>query len=163
MATIKAKLDNAALKKTQKLIERLERPVTKKTAQKLGSAIVREMKSLISKGNSPISGAGRFPKYKNPKRYPGSKKPHRPVNLKLTGDFLKSLKWKVVTVRGVNATQVGYFSDKQSKKEQGHREGSNSQPKRPTIPKGTERFARRIQLKILEILQSSVKQARKGR
>lgn len=41
-------------------------------------------------GLSPVKTFGRFVGYKNPDKYPGNKKPKRPVNLKLTGKLLEN-------------------------------------------------------------------------
>ena len=104
-----------------------------------GNAYVRAIKERISKGISPIGRGGRFPAYKNPKRYPGTKKPARPVNLKLTGAFLNDLIFRIV--RGTKPRIVIFFRTNLSNlKESGHREGVNSQPKRPILPQGNEDF-----------------------
>lgn len=60
----------------------------------------------------------------------------RPVNLKLSGDFLGALDSKV-SVRG-RSVKIGYFDRKQRKKEKWHREGAGGQLKRPTIPNPPE-------------------------
>lgn len=106
--------------------------------KEIGDSLVKEMKTRIASGISPITGK-RFPSYKNPKKYPGKKKPPRPVNLKLTGDFLKSLVAKVKT--GKKPVITITFNDNESfDKEQGHREGANGQRIRPIIPQGQENF-----------------------
>ena len=50
-----------------------------------------EVKRLILRGISPVAGEKRFIGYKNPEKYPGKRKPKRPVNLKLTGDLLDGI------------------------------------------------------------------------
>lgn len=84
------------------------------------------------------------------------KKP-RPVNLKLTGDFIKSL---VVWISGSGrkkTVNVG-FKDKLSlAKEKGHREGANGQPQRPIIPQGRETLSPKYALKIKQVLLQNIK------
>lgn len=63
----------------------------------------------------------------------------RPVNLKLSGDMLANLVFRVVRAATGYAVDIFYDGD-EDKKEQGHREGVNGQPKRPSLPsvKGEE-------------------------
>jgi len=124
----------------------LQKPLSRRKARDLAKLIVREMKDDISKGINPITfGSRRFPRYKNPDRYPGGRKGRRPVNLKLTGKFLKSLLARSTAGRRGSAfAEVGFSDGLSQKKEQGHREGANTQPKRPIIPEGREKFNARI-------------------
>lgn len=115
----------------------------------VGKSVVNEMKNLIGKGISPIRGEGRFPRYKNTEVYPGRvrkkfpSKRNRPVNLNLSGQQIRSLTFRIR--KGLTSTlRVGYFNRKAALKESGHRDGVNAQPKRPTIPSGTEQFAVRV-------------------
>jgi hypothetical protein len=105
-------------------------------------AIIFEMKQNISKGISPITGK-RFPAYKNPARYPGDQKPQRPVNLYLTGDFLDNLAYKI-ELGTKPKVLIGFWDQESILKEKGHREGANTQPKRPIIPIGGETFSKRL-------------------
>jgi len=167
----------------------------------IGAGMVDEMREMISKGLSPIEGAGRFPEYKSKARakslrktakaiskeadqyqgdsrysrrarrqvsnkasairktakqtenrgYPNSVKKKfpnkraRPVNLFLSGKFLSDLKEFVVGASDNAKLFVGFQDFQSELKEQGHREGQNTQAKRPIIPSGSERFAQRIQ------------------
>lgn len=78
------------------------------TSRKIGTSVVRDLKKFISKGRSPIKRGSRFVAYASQrikekrnkrKRYPLSvqdefpDKRVRPVNLKLSGEFLKNLTW----------------------------------------------------------------------
>ena len=108
--------------------------------QNLGDQFVDRMKKNIEAGQSPISGQpARFPGYKNPDKYPKglpkrfNKKP-RPVNLTLTGAFLKALISRVITRSNNKFLQITFNSEEQGIKEVGHRDGANGQPKRPIIP-----------------------------
>lgn len=211
----------------------------KPTLEAIGQGMVAEMKSMISKGISPIEGAGRFPEYKvktkqraannaikaarvdrmltkikeaeakklskaakskkkiasffgakkkakdyssrgkqsalkarllrsrarreqgNVKRlraekagikgYPytvqkkfPAKKP-RPVNLFLSGKFLRALKEFVVGTNEEAKLSIGFEDFLAEQIEEGHRVGWLGQGKRPIIPQGNERFAQRIQ------------------
>lgn len=95
--------------------------------------------------------------YSVQKKYP-SKKP-RPVNLFLSGDFLSNLSYKLGLNGKKRVIEIGYFDALSAKKEQGHREGVNGQPSRPTIPKGGESFNETIKLDIMRILKQAMKKA----
>lgn len=148
--------------KLKKALEEATKPIDEITAKKVAIDVIKKMKSLIRRGESPIDGNGKFPKYKNPKRYPGKLKPKTPVNLKLTGKFLDSLRSRHKPNRYGIGTEL-YFPAKQELKEQGHREGANGQPERPILPsvKG-EKFTKDIRdlytelyrERILEVLKS---------
>lgn len=166
-------INGAVVKKIQGKLENAHKFFDKEDAKELGEAVVLEMKTMIAKGMSPIRGVGRFPGYKHQGkdgRYPKSvmskypNKKQRPVNLHLTGAMLSSLVSKVVKGQVGPAVQIGYqgtfFGFRKSsaqKKEQGHREGVNGQPKRPTIPEGEEQFAAKIQSLILSMYRKAYK------
>lgn len=135
--------------------------VKKSDLDGMGQIVVKEMKDLIAKGISPIEGAGRFSAYIKAneggypltarKKYPG-KKP-RPVNLRLSGDFLDDgLDYRSNV--GKLTVEVGYFDKENINKETGHRDGVHGQPKRPTIPKGNETFAQSIIRKLESQVQA---------
>lgn len=125
--------------------KRLDFRKTKKNNLARSSEVLRKaLLKTIARGVSPITGK-RFDAYKDPKKYPGNKKPPRPVNLKLSGDFLKSLRVKAVNVRRESIDYRVYFNKESSrKKEQGHREGAGGQPKRPIIPIESESYTDKI-------------------
>lgn len=158
----KVKFDLEISDALQKALGKAVKPIDEKTAKRVGIDVIEEMKSLISKGISPIQGNGKFPKYKNPARYPGKRKPRSPVNLKLTGKFLNALSHRITQEDFGKGTEL-FFADKQDKKERGHREGANGQPERPIMPsvKG-EKFTKIIRdlytelyrERILEVLKS---------
>lgn len=131
--------------------------VNKNTATDVGVGVTSKMLDLIAKGTSPIKGAGRFPGYKNPAKYPGDLKAKRPVNLLLSGDFLKALDYDVNTFKhGYNTTI--YYKGDEDKKESGHREGVHGQPKRPTIPVKGEEFVVVIQRIVSKIFKDRINQ-----
>jgi hypothetical protein len=135
----------------------------KKTFEKAGNDAIKEIKELVAKGNSPIKGEGRFPAYKNPKtgypatvrnKYPSKKS--RPVNLYLSGKFLKQLKVKV-NVERKPKIQIGFFDQYGKTLEQGHREGANGQPSRPIIPAGNETFKPQVISTIKKLIAAAIK------
>lgn len=162
MASIK--INNKQVEALRKKLRSLKVPIDKATATALGRDVVDEMKSLISKGISPISG-GRFPGYLHqgdPKRYPATApkeygKKQRPVNLKLSGDFQDDLDFKLQSTKSGIATIIGYFTESEALKEQGHREGVKGQPKRPTIPTTQEGFSQRIQRIISRLYRERIR------
>lgn len=147
-------LASKQFKELAQKIKDLATPLEKREAQKIGDEVVSDMKTLISKGENPIDGKGPFAPYKHPEKYPGKRKPHSPVNLELTGRMLANLKAKALSGTEI---EVGYRDPKQAEKEKGHRQGANSQPKRPTIPKGREQFHKSIMQKIKELTLKKIR------
>lgn len=139
----------------KKKLESLKAGLTKAEANQVGIEAKKAIRELISSGESPVRGGGfatRFPGYKNPKRYPGKRKPHSPVNLKLTGKFLRGLSHEVTGTPGGYVVEIFYRGD-EALKEEGHRIGWNGQPKRPTLPTGRgERFAEFVQDAYLRVV-----------
>lgn len=157
----RGRLDTRASQLVKDKLKALERPVTRADAQDIARESLSEMKALIAAGVSPVKGAGlpaRFPRYKNPKRYPGRRKPVTPVNLYLTGAMLADLTARVVSSAAGFAAEIGYSTSKSKAKERGHREGANGQPIRPTIPQASsgETFATSIQQVYLKYLASAI-------
>lgn len=158
MAKISLKLkDFSALNIPKNKIAKVVSDFNKSETRSIGNEIVKEMKDLISKGISPIQSVGRFKAYKNPARYPKRaqkdfpSKKERPVNLKLSGAFLDSL--KVTSASGAKFT-IGFDNKLSEDKESGHREGVFGQPKRPIIPQSNETFAVSIkQIIVSEIVK----------
>lgn len=135
------------------LTDDVKHPIDKKTMEEVGSIIVEQIQKETAKGRSPIAGKGSFPAYKNPDKYPGTQKPHTPVNLRLTGDMMDSLTHKAVSDGDNYSSEVFYSGRENDKKEQGHREGANKQPKRPTIPVGSEKFTKQISDLYIKVIQ----------
>lgn len=169
MADFRAQFARVTADQLRKYQQR--RRVPKAFLEKTAEALRDEMIESMRKGISPIDRNGRFPAYKNPTRYPDGvrdlfpNKRRRPVNLFLSGDFYKNLKFKIVgdarfkfgSQRGPEI-EVGYFDRENALKEEGHREGAGGQPKRPTIPQSGEAFSRkiidRITKKLVDFLNS---------
>lgn len=157
-----AKIAADLKKELEELVELAKKKITKSDLDNIGETVVTEMKALISKGISPIEGRGRFAGYKNaddPRGYPLKlkkkypQKRARPVNLELSGKFLRALTFRSNATR--KSVEVGFFDQKSIDKESGHRDGVNTQPERPIVPRGTsENLARSIVLKIETVVQS---------
>lgn len=100
-------------------------------------------------------------KLKNKVFYPDSvrsqfpSKRRRPVNLFLSGRFLRELK---AVPKRINLIVVGFFSPYGQKLEQGHREEANGQGYRPIIPDTTagEDFALSLKALILKAYRDSI-------
>lgn len=135
----------------------VRRIFNKDVLQTLGSLVIAKMNDLIRGGHSPIEGKGNFPAYKNPKKYPGKKKLHNPVNLSLTGQMLNSLRYRINQQKVI--VTILYVNKKAAVKEQGHREGANAQPKRPTIPIKNEKFHSSITIAIDQFVNRVLKRA----
>jgi hypothetical protein len=148
-------VSKTSLDKLKSDLAQVSKGMTQSESSKVGSYIVEEMKNMVEVGLSPILGNGRFPAYKNPNKYPGNRKPQRPVNLFLTGDFLNDLKSRN-TKTTTGYVPVILFETKESQdKELGHRTGWNGQPKRPIIPdqRRNEQFAKVIEVGIIDRLK----------
>lgn len=148
----KAKID---LRETRALLADAGKRVNLRVSKQTANLILDMMKEMISRGSSPIAGNGRFPAYKNRKKYPGKQKPATPVNLYLTGKFLSQLVAQVSPVRG--NIRIGFNSKYGKTLEQGHREGAKGQPSRPIIPEENERLAKPIRAAILELYTNAVR------
>lgn len=131
-----------------KVLEDLKLLESKTVLGLIAPDIMDEIKSLISKGISPVKGFGRFEAYKAQarktkgkssqagrgypysvmKKYPDKKV--RPVNLKLTGDMLNALVWEIFAGK----IKIGIFDKTQKEKAALHQEGSDSVPQRRFIP-----------------------------
>jgi hypothetical protein len=144
-------------------LKRLLKDIPSKAALASNREIAKTAKEkildLVSKGISPIDGKGRFPNYKNTQKYPKRarknfpSKRNRPVNLTLSGKFLRALK---SFPKSLNIITIGFFSQYGEDLELGHREGANSQPQRPIIPQDGESFAKSIQAAILKLYRDSI-------
>lgn len=165
-----ARYDKAAHERLVKKLKELEHPIDRKTANDLGKKIIKEMKNMISKGISPILGHGRFDAYRGSyrdriRKYGYIKnrdgkhsKKLRPVNLKLSGKFLKNLKHRVVSEKTGFGVSIGFRDKTSYKKERGHREKANNQAFRPIIPQAkNEKWSARIQDIIIDFFDLGVK------
>lgn len=141
--TVKIKGIDILLKK--KLTRIMESPLSKPEWQTIGDNVVDKMLKLIASGVSTVRGSGLPTKmfaYKNPDKYPGKRsfinadgdrvttKAKSTVNLHLTGNMLDALRADSFN----NGFLIEYKTNKADKKETGHRDGKNGQPRRPTIP-----------------------------
>lgn len=149
----KVRIDTSDLVKlNRKIVESTK--LDKRDWNKVGKVTVSAMLRLISSGVSPIRGKGKFPSYKTSyKKIRLSKgKAISPVDLNLSGKFLKSLKSTPFN----NSVNIAYKGKLSNDKESGHRKGTNKQKKRPTIPQGSEKFAVTISNAISKILVSAI-------
>jgi len=159
MAKVTFKVDTSPLLDVLKMFQNISKqPLTKRDLNKIGSNQVELMKGSISKGKSPVRGVGRFPPYKDRKKYPGPakgpvrkrfpKKRARPVNLFLSGKMLKNLKHKVTSKRKIT---VGYRGRSAQQKAIGNANEVTKKPfspSRKTIPQGSQVLESRITRKL---------------
>lgn len=166
--SLKVDIKIALSPKFERMLEDYDEPIDKETAEAMGEAAIREMKSLIADGKSPVEGVGKFLPYKDPDKYPGKRKAASPVNLKLSGDFLESLTQKAKPDDAGFATELFYEgSDRNGVsneiKEKGHAAGANRQPKRPTLPvKKGSTFAQSVRLAFSKIAKERILRVLKG-
>ena len=162
---VKVRFEADKLTRFAKKIEALNAVMNDSLAIDIGEYVTQEMRGMISKGISPIGGVGRFPGYKasyvsamknEPLKSLGKKQ--RPVNLTLTGEFLRSLSYRVEQTRDHGkAIIVGYFIEPSISKELGHATGANSQLIRGTIPDAGSDFAVTIQRGIIKRVNEAIR------
>lgn len=163
MSKFTVKVDARDIQRLKEQVKNSPKAVTQAVANTIGEYVTTEMKAMIKVGLSPIKGKGRFPGYKNPKKYPKDKKPQRPVNLYLTGQFLDSLDFKYLRLpKGDHQTTIYFDNQLANDKEEGHRDGAKGQLKRPIIPSKSESFASKIQLGIAQIYKNALLSYLKG-
>jgi hypothetical protein len=147
--------------KIKKEISRRAQKTINKSKVKAGEIIKKEVVSTISKGLSPIEGQGRFQTYSksykeaiNSGSYKKFGKKQSPVNLKLSGKMLKSIK-ALVTKSGITI----FFSSPIAKY---HNELGASKKKviRRLLPKEGERFSLTITEKISKLIKDTFKTIR---
>lgn len=168
---LKTKFDKAQTDKILRKIEDLQAPLKQSEARQLGDVVVDAMREDIEGGNSTIKGRGKFPAYRGEYRRRIQKygrigkfsKKLRPVNLTLTGEFLKNLKVQVRKVKQGYAPLLGFFETREQKMEEGHRTGHNGQAKRPIIPARNEVFTVKIQRVYLDLISRAIAKIAKRR
>lgn len=101
--------------------------------QSAAELVIRETKSFITRGISPVKGERRFEGYKNPKKYPADRKPNRPVNMTLTGAMLDALTYKILNGTSFS---IGWYSGEEGEKANNHNTG-DTVPKRRLLPTET--------------------------
>ena len=127
------------------------------TKNSLGQGVVDEAKDMISSGQSPVKGNGRFEKYSDSyikfiRSTLGVEygKTVRPVNLKLSGGMLDAYGYK----SNKDSVSVGIISSSSSKENEiagYHNDGTDKMPQRQLVPKDGEEWAVRIMRVIKEI------------
>jgi hypothetical protein len=147
-----------------KILELINGFVDNATANAIGNTVVEESKRLISEGQSPVRGEGRYGAYKNRKRYPGKRKPARPVNLNLSGEMLEGFGFRN---KGSDVIEVGMVGGSARDKEIAgyHQTGTDNMIARPIVPQENEEWAitimRAIRDEFGKRLYSLIKQSNK--
>lgn len=133
------------------------------TQDRLGGETVDAIKERVTNGLSPVRGVARYPGYaqtrtRKPNSYPASVKDRfpakktRPVNLTLSGEFLRRLTFRPER----NGVSIGWFNvDARTKALiETHQEGLNPNvPRRQVLPTGSgEEFVRSINRLIKNIV-----------
>jgi len=115
------------------------------TQSKVGDEVIKEIKTSLDAGVSPVREVRRYPRYKDPLKYPADQKPKLPVNLKLSGDMLAALEY---WFRG-SRMWIGIRDPKQAVKAKAHQDGTEHLPQRRFLPtKDGEEFTVTITRKI---------------
>lgn len=138
-------------KRTESQIRELRKSATSR-ARDFGSKdeSVRASRSLARRLKGELKSS-----YPDNVRSKFPNKRRRPVNLFLSGRFLRELK---AIPKRINLIAVGFFSPYGQKLEQGHREQANGQGYRPIIPDtdAGEDFALSIKALILKAYRDSI-------
>lgn len=131
--------------------EKLFKP---KDQEALGRLVVDMIREDTAAGRSPITG-GMLARYKHPKRYPGKRKAASPVNLRLSGNFMRSLRFERLQGRTIGV-RIFFATRLSELKEQGHRVGVHRQPKRPIIPLRRETFRKGIRDAVTRLIRQTL-------
>lgn len=116
--------------------------------KKVAELIISEMKDHIARGISPVRGQRRFVAYKDPPKYPGDAKTRRPVNLELSGDMLKALKFYPLKATSFSIAIKG----KEGIIAKAHNDGKGNVPMRRFMPtKSGEEYTVTITRKIRDL------------
>ena len=136
------------------ILELIDRFVDNTTANDIGRTVVDESKRMISEGQSPVRGIGRFIGYSESyktwiKGAKGDKKV-RPVNLNLSGDMLAAFGFRISKK---DTIEVGIIKGAEFQKEKAgyHQTGNGKMPARPIVPSDNEEFAISVMRKIRDI------------
>lgn len=136
------------------ILELLDGFMDQSTQNDLGETVVTEAKQMISEGQSPVRGYGRFAEYKDRTKYPGARKDARPVNLKLTGEMLDAYDFKP-TREGI---EVGVLNGDRKEVAQYINEGTEHMAQRRFIPGSGEEWAVSIMRKIADVYEKRLSQ-----
>jgi len=152
-----------------KILELIDRFVDDTTANAIGNTVVTEAKKLISEGQSPVRGIGRFKRYsesyktaiKGKSKALAGKKV-TPVNLNVTGKMLALFGYRIKNdVIEVGYTEAGEHDDLPKY----HQAGSGNMPSRPTVPQSGEEWTITIMRAIRDAygarLEKLIRQANK--
>lgn len=106
---------------------------------------------MISEGQSPVKGYGRFERYKDRAKYPGGQKDATPVNLYLSGDMMDAYDYKLSGRQ--EGVEVGVVRGSSEVKERAgyHQEGTENMAQRRMVPGEGEEWATSIMRRIAEI------------
>lgn len=152
----------------------LDNFINKKFADQVGKTVVAEMKRNIGNGVSPVRGFGKFESYasqrgveggypKNVKnKYPNKKT--RPINLTLSGKYLKELgHWFDRGFSSGARIMIGFSKGAPSKRTKdlldAHNKGGNKFiPRRPHMPRASkgEKFTVSIDEKIVALFKQRI-------
>jgi hypothetical protein len=165
-----AKVSTKAFVNLKKFVANVPSSVDQRVSNLIALSVRQRMLAFIARGISPILGNGRFPGYKHAASRDASKYPFnvrkdypakrpRPVNLFLSGDFLRDLIARKVPGKKLSI-EIGFKQGSLSaKKESGHREGVNGQPRRPIIPSESEEFNVTIKQIMVKMMKDAVRAA----
>lgn len=133
------------------ILELIDKFVDNATANALGKTVAEEALDNIAEGLSPVRGYGRFERYKDRKKYPGDRKPSRPVNLYLTGSMLRGYWYRLG--REKNTVEVGMVRGSSSDKEKAkaHNEGTEYMAQRKIVPGEGEEWSVTIMRAIRDV------------
>jgi hypothetical protein len=144
----------AKVKTTAKfdILELVKGFMNSRTQDEVGNAVVDEAKKLISEGQSPVRGYGRFERYKDRTKYPGSLKSARPVNLYLTGEMLAGFSFRK---RADGVVEAGMVKGSSDRKEIAayHNEGTPNMAQRRIVPGEGEEWTISIMRKIRDVYE----------
>jgi len=126
------------------------------------NTVLKKILALIGSGRSPVEGYGRFEDYKNPDKYPGTRKSARPVNLRLTGDMLDELEFRSVSgnlVYGIHSDADNDIKIRANVHNNGERDDI---PQRKFVPSADEGFTSSVALELRNLIKRQILNRIKG-
>lgn len=148
---------------TNEIKARLNKFFDDTTVRKVQSEVVDgEIKRQIAAGLSPVRGKVRFQGYKNPKQYPGNKKPKRPANLFLTGKMLAQYIVQKISGRTLRFGISEGAGQLEKDKSKYNNEGTKNIAARRHIPLKGEEYNVSVMRKIRDIVAKRFKQLMEG-
>lgn len=137
--------------------------ITPQVVAEVNDRVVQgQIKPLIASGTSPVRGHNRFAAYENPEKYPGDRKPKRPVNLRVSGEMLSDYG----AFQKARTLFIGIFdsaSESIKNRAIGNNYGTSGAPVRRIVPAPGEQFKVSVVTALREVFAGAIERALRKR